>query len=1027
MKHAHIFAVLILIALASPLRTVSASNHFVRPDGATYGSADGSDWSNAWPGFSSIVWSSIAPGDTIWVAGGTYTQDLAPKTSGSSSARVNINRARADAAACTATPGWSATFDATVHQRQSSISMQGNYNYITVSGRTAASGGGHGWWIDLSGLTAGTAIEIWNNANASYNTFEYMDLQGPGYVTYTNDGRGIDATPFSNATGNTFSHMNIWNWESAIYNAGIDGSTFEYLDVFDIAPVNWAQWHPNGIYLNGATNGTVRYSKFHKGPNGFGCGEGIFFEQGGGCSNWLIYGNVFYDLDSVGLKSIELTSNVPGLRVYNNTFDNIILPGVFMNTGGSAGQGSECKNNLSYATNPPDSCGTISNNLTIASSPNPFVNRATHDYHIVSTVAISYPRSAGVDLSSVFTTDMDGSVFGADGAWDIGAYEFSSGSPPPAPPAISTQPANQTVTVGQTATFSVGATGTAPLSYQWQLNGANIFGAINASYTTPAVTAADSGAMFRVVISNLVGSAISSSATLTVNSKLPGITLLTTQSPALLNNSDGVGVNYELGMRFSSSTTGSITAIRFWKDSLESGAHTGRIWDASGVQLTSVAFVNETASGWQEQAIATPLSIAANTEYLVSVNTGNAYYVATNDGFATQVGNGSLSSIVGGNGRYGPAGQYPMQTFQSSNYFRDVRFVASAANAPPVITSSASATPNLALVGQSVAFGVAASDPDGDALTYTWNFGDASSGTGNSASHAYAAAGAYSATATVSDGHGGSIASTVPVTITVNTNSNIAPHGVAYRWFSLTSATGNKNRVAAPGLNDGNLTADVDLSGAGTDALKAYEAAGVVWSSNQTIAKVVFRNGNYTASKDGVFDAGFALQSSADGLTWSTLSGWTLTPAYSYNSPSASGVAYTFTGSAITTRAIRCVGKIHTSATGVNSWYVNARELEAYSSGAAATLEADITATQTATVDLGVFKLNQPLKISLFSPARSNSKSRTTVSIDAQLLPKALHLTRGALTGRPKSAGVFTFQIQTSNAQSTTYKLTVTE
>ena len=49
---------------------------------------------------------------------------------------------------------------------------------------------------------------------------------------------------------------------------------------------------------------------------------------------------------------------------------------------------------------------------------------------------------------------------------------------------------NQTVTAGQTATFSVVAGGTAPLSYQWQKNGANISGATLPSYTTPVTDGA---------------------------------------------------------------------------------------------------------------------------------------------------------------------------------------------------------------------------------------------------------------------------------------------------------------------------------------------------------------------------------------------------------------------------------------------------------------------------------------------------------------------------------------------------------
>jgi len=87
----------------------------------------------------------------------------------------------------------------------------------------------------------------------------------------------------------------------------------------------------------------------------------------------------------------------------------------------------------------------------------------------------------------------------------------------PVAPTITTQPANQTVTAGQTATFSGTASGTAPLSYQWQKNAADILGATMASYTTPVTTTADSGTLFRVVVSNSAGSVTSNSATLTVN------------------------------------------------------------------------------------------------------------------------------------------------------------------------------------------------------------------------------------------------------------------------------------------------------------------------------------------------------------------------------------------------------------------------------------------------------------------------------------------------------------------------------
>ena len=87
----------------------------------------------------------------------------------------------------------------------------------------------------------------------------------------------------------------------------------------------------------------------------------------------------------------------------------------------------------------------------------------------------------------------------------------------PVVPTITTQPGNQTVTAGQTATFTVVAAGTAPLAYQWQKNGVNIAGATASSYTTPATTTSDSGSTFRAVVTNTAGTATSGAATLTVN------------------------------------------------------------------------------------------------------------------------------------------------------------------------------------------------------------------------------------------------------------------------------------------------------------------------------------------------------------------------------------------------------------------------------------------------------------------------------------------------------------------------------
>ncbi len=93
----------------------------------------------------------------------------------------------------------------------------------------------------------------------------------------------------------------------------------------------------------------------------------------------------------------------------------------------------------------------------------------------------------------------------------------------PTPPVITVQPVTQTVTAGQTAAFSITASGTAPLAYQWQKNSADIAGATNSSYTTPATASADSGATYRCVVTNPAGSLTSQSALLCVSSAAPTI------------------------------------------------------------------------------------------------------------------------------------------------------------------------------------------------------------------------------------------------------------------------------------------------------------------------------------------------------------------------------------------------------------------------------------------------------------------------------------------------------------------------
>ena len=85
------------------------------------------------------------------------------------------------------------------------------------------------------------------------------------------------------------------------------------------------------------------------------------------------------------------------------------------------------------------------------------------------------------------------------------------------PPTITTQPVSRTIPPGNPATFTVVATGASPLAYQWRKNGTAIAGATTATFTITGAQLSDNGA-YTVVVTNALGSATSSAATLLVDS-----------------------------------------------------------------------------------------------------------------------------------------------------------------------------------------------------------------------------------------------------------------------------------------------------------------------------------------------------------------------------------------------------------------------------------------------------------------------------------------------------------------------------
>jgi hypothetical protein len=137
-------------------------------------------------------------------------------------------------------------------------------------------------------------------------------------------------------------------------------------------------------------------------------------------------------------------------------------------------------------------------------------------------------------------------------------------------------------------------------------------------------------------------------------------------------NAIGGGQTWEQGIEFSSAVPGQITHVRFYKAAAEpTGGHVGRIWNSETRELLAwAAFVNETAEGWQEAQLPTPLPIAAGVKYKVTYNVSNVVAKTFN---VLDYPILSWPLTGWGSSFSTPAGSFP-STGSTSNLFADVRF-----------------------------------------------------------------------------------------------------------------------------------------------------------------------------------------------------------------------------------------------------------------------------------------------------------------------------------------------------------------
>ena len=436
---------------------------------------------------------------------------------------------------------------------------------------------------------------------------------------------------------------------------------------------------------------------------------------------------------------------------------------------------------------------------------------ASVSYDASSTSATLTPTSA-LALATTYTATVTTAVTAADGTPLSSAvtWSFSTAMTAPTAPTV-------TVTTPADAATGVGTDTAVSATFDRALDPASVTGqsvvlkdaagtavsatvSYDASTTTARLTPTAVLAPGKAYTAQLTTAIRAADGTPMANAVSFGFTtadcpcsLMGTSTPAV--NEDvrdgraGTGpFSYELGTKITVDKTMSLVALRFYRHALETGTHVGRVWSSTGTQLAAVTYQGETASGWQRQALDSPITLQAGQTYTVSVGL-NTRYVATEYGLQSALDNGPLHSVVGANGVYGAsAGTFPTASWHNSNYFVDAVVKNPGSATVPQVTARtpvSGATQVDTATKVTATFSTALSPSSVNASTFTLK---SAAGTAVPATVAYDGP-TRTATLTASSALAGGTAYTATLTTGVRADDE-TPMAAPVSWgFSTTTAT----------------------------------------------------------------------------------------------------------------------------------------------------------------------------------------------------------------------------------------------
>ncbi len=200
-----------------------------------------------------------------------------------------------------------------------------------------------------------------------------------------------------------------------------------------------------------------------------------------------------------------------------------------------------------------------------------------------------------------------------------------------------------------------------------------------------------------------------SATTTTTGIAAPGTLWANTYTPSQDQYGSG---SYELGVKIRPDVSGTVTGVRFYKQTWMNGyTHVGHLWTSSGTLLATATFTNETSYGWEQVKFSSPVTVAANTVYVVSFSTGGGYYGVSSTYFSNSgVDSGHLHALANtntysaGDGVYHTGnGSFPGVSGGGMNFWADVVFSPSSATPASAPAASPSSQPSAPVVAAKAA------------------------------------------------------------------------------------------------------------------------------------------------------------------------------------------------------------------------------------------------------------------------------------------------------------------------------------